>query len=217
MNSITTRNETVELGKASEAKTAVFSRRDAIKRTAMLFGIALSPAWLDGVAQAQAAAQAAKPGGAAPTGNAAGMFLSAGQMAVVAAAAERILPKTDTPGANDVGVPAFIDVMVGRYMSTLEQNTFTDGLADLGVRSQRTFGKTFLQLTPDQQVEVLTAVANESQTKQKTFFHQLKELTVIGYFTAEEVGRNVTHFEPIPGRWQACVPISETGNRSWTR
>jgi hypothetical protein len=57
----------------------------------------------------------------------------------------------------------------------------------------------------------------EAQSKEKTFFHLIKELTLLGYFTAEPVGKNVLHYDPIPGRYQGCIPISEVGNVSWTR
>jgi hypothetical protein len=39
---------------------------------------------------------------------------------------------------------------------------------------------------------------------------------VFGYFTSEQVGRNVLHYDPVPGRYDACVPIDEVGRRNWT-
>ena len=64
---------------------------------------------------------------------------------------------------------------------------------------------------------VLTRIAQASQNKEKTFFHQIKELTLLGYFTSEPVGKNVLHYDPIPGRYDGCIPLSEVGNKSWTR
>lgn len=186
----------------------LISRREAIRRTALLMGVALSPAWLDGIAAAQASR------GPTP---AAGQNLDARQMAAVSAIAERLLPRTDTPGARDVGVPAFIDLMVGGYFTDAERGTFFGGLADLEALSQRKQRKSFTELDARAQDELLKEVAAAAQGKEKTFFHVIKDLTVIGYFTAEEVGKKVTHWEPIPGRFEACVPVSEVGNRAWTR
>jgi hypothetical protein len=31
------------------------------------------------------------------------------------------------------------------------------------------------------------------------------------------VGREVLHYDPVPGRWDPCVPLAEVGDRLWTR
>ena len=190
---------------ASDA--SLLSRRSAIKRVALLIGATLSPALLDGIAHAQSTA-----GGAVRPVN-----LSAAQFALVDAIAERILPRTDTPGARDVLVPQFIDVMFGAYMTAADKKTWSDGLADVAARSQRAHRRGFAELTEAQQEAILKAVAVASQGKERTFFQQVRDLTLIGYFTSEPVGRNVTQFDPIPGRFDACLPLSEVGNRSFTR
>ncbi len=151
------------------------------------------------------------------TGAAAPGFLSVKQLATVAAIAERILPRTDTPGALDVGVPAFIDLMLGKYLSADEQRMFTEGLADIDATSASKHQLPFAGLAAAQQDALLMELAVASQKKEKTFCHQIRELTVVGYFTSENVGRNVLHYDPVPGRFDACVPLSEVGNRLWTK
>lgn len=194
--------------KPNTVTPSAISRRDAIRRTALFLGIAVSPAWMEGVLSAQAAG---KRNGEKP------QHLSAEEFEVAGAVAERILPRTDTPGAKDVGVPAFIDLIVGGYFTDTEKKTLRDGLADLQARSRRVHKTSFVQLASAAQDALLREIAVESQAKEKTFFHLIKDLTLIGYFTSEEVGKNVTHWEPIPGRFQACVPLSEVGYRAWTR
>jgi hypothetical protein len=49
------------------------------------------------------------------------------------------------------------------------------------------------------------------------FFPLLREYTLLGYFTSERVGREVLHYDPVPGRWDPCVPLAEVGDRLWTR
>ena len=44
--------------------------------------------------------------------------LSDAQLALVGAIADTILPRTDTPSATDVGVPAFVDVIVSENSPT---------------------------------------------------------------------------------------------------
>lgn len=184
------------------------TRREAIKRTALILGMAISPSILTGLMHAQTAPAAA---GAKPK------HLDPKQFATVGALAERIIPRTDTPGAIDVGVPAFIDLMVGAYMDADEKKLFLAGLAEVEARSGSAHQREFSRLSTVQQDTLLKGIADESQNKEKTFFYQLKELALLGYFTSEPIGRNVLHYDPVPGRFDPCVPISEVGNAAWTR
>ena len=98
------------------------TRRDMLKRAALLLGAAISPSILEGVLRAQATRA---------TGAATPRFLTAKQFAAVGAIAERILPRTDTPGALDVGVPAFVDLMFGEFMTVEEKQRLTAGLTEI--------------------------------------------------------------------------------------
>ncbi|MBI5770372.1 MAG: gluconate 2-dehydrogenase subunit 3 family protein [Verrucomicrobia bacterium] len=182
------------------------TRREALQRAALVLGAALSPSLLDGVLHAQPAAVGATP-----------RFLTAQQHATISALAERILPRTDTPGALDAGVPAFVDRMFGEFMPAEEKERLTRGVVAIDTAAVRAHQKPFARLAAAQQDAVLQAAADAAGDDPKSFFHQLKELTIVGYFTAELVGKNVTHYLPIPGPFRGCVPIAETGNVAWTR
>lgn len=207
MNSLTSNATNDETSAAPDP--AALTRREAIKRTTLLLGAALSPSLLAGLARAQAAA--AGVGAGRP------QHLAPPQFATAAAVAERILPRTDTPGAQDVGVPAFIDLMYGGYMTPAERGLLAAGLADVEKTSAATHRRGFTQLNAEQQDGILTRIARDSETKERTFFHLIREVTLLGYFTSEQVGKNVLNYDPIPGVFRGCVPISETGNRAWTR
>lgn len=189
-------------------ESAAMSRREAIKRATLFFGVALSPSLLTGVMQAATAPGAAttKP-----------VYLSAKQFETAGAVADRILPRTDTSGALDVGVPAFIDLMYGKYLLAEDQKVVAAGLAEVEAASVAAHKKIFIQLTATQQDAVLTTLAEASKTKTRTFFHQFKELTVLGYFSSETVGKEVLHYDPVPGRFEACIPLAEVGNKAWTK
>jgi gluconate 2-dehydrogenase gamma chain len=184
---------------------SLITRREAIRRTAVALGIAITPALLDGLVQAQTAGT---PRANSPA------FLTAKQYETVTAIAERILPKTDTPGAIDVGVPAFIDLMYGKYLLDDEKQVLSAGLGEV---ESLTGGRAFAQLSPEQQDGLLRKIAEAAQEKEKTFFHLIKELTLLGYFNSEHVGKNVLHYDPIPGRYDGCIPLLSVGNVSWTR
>jgi gluconate 2-dehydrogenase gamma chain len=186
----------------------LMTRREAIRRTALALGVAITPSLLIGVMNAQTVSRSSVD---APT------YLSSPQFGTVRAIAERIIPKTDTPGAIDVGVPAFIDLMYGKYLTEEEKRVFAAGLAEVEKISAEQGQRNFAQLSSVQQDALLTQVARAAQEKEKTFFHLMKELSLLGYFTSEPVGKKVLHYDPIPGRYQGCIPLSEVGNVSWTR
>lgn len=192
--------------------TAMMSRREAIKRAAMFLGVAISPSLLAGVMQAQTLASAPAAGtGAKP------VYLTAQHFETAAAIAERILPRTDTPGATDVGVPAFIDLMYGKFMSAEEKAAFGAGLAEFEAANAAAHQMNFAKLAPGRQDAFLQGIAEGAQANPKAFFRHIKELTVVGYFTAETVGKTVLHYDPVPGRFDACVPLAEVGNVAWTK
>ncbi|HSE53368.1 MAG TPA: gluconate 2-dehydrogenase subunit 3 family protein, partial [Gemmatimonadales bacterium] len=62
--------------------------------------------------------------------------LSPAASRAVAAAAERILPSGDTPGATDAGVPEFIDRMLADWFDSDERARFLAGIPELD-RSSR--------------------------------------------------------------------------------
>jgi gluconate 2-dehydrogenase gamma chain len=193
------------ISEASDAWT--MTRREAIRRTALMLGVAVTPSLLTGVMRAQAAT----PKRNAPA------YLTAKQFETAGAIAERILPKTDTPGARDVGVPAFIDLMYGKYMTPSEKRVFASGLDEVESGSTSANKRSFSSSSPAQQDALLTTIAKVAQDRENTFFHLMREMTLLGYFTSEPIGKNVLHYDPIPGRYDGCIPLSEVGNKAWTR
>jgi hypothetical protein len=182
-------------------------RREAIKRTALILGVAISPSLLRVMLKAQSANVEA---------NGKTTYLGATRAESAGAIAERIIPKTDTPGALDVGVPAFLDLIYGEFMSDKEKEAFTGGLTHVEALSMAAHGTGFAKLPPTAQDALLRDLADDSQNGGGTFFRQIRELTLLGYFTSETVGKKVLHYDPIPGRFDPCVPIRDVGNVCWT-
>jgi hypothetical protein len=146
------------------------------------------------------------------------------QNATVAAMAEMIIPKTQTPGATDARVSEFIDVILSDWCATDEKETFLNGLADADAQSQKKFGKDFLACSPDQRTKLLkhldgqlTASFKEvadpvrrrriSKPPDKSFFFMMKQLTLVGYYTSEVGFEEELHEEIIPSDHAGCVPL----------
>lgn len=176
-------------------------RREAIRRAAILAGVALSPALVTFVAGAQSAATKA--------------YLTAPQAAVAGAAADRILPRTDTPGAADVGVPAFLDRYYGEFMTDDERKLFLAGLDAIEAAAKAAHGGSFASLASAQQDAVLRAVAAAQQNQSPSAFGLLRSTTILGYFSSERVAKEVLNYDPVPGRFDGCVPLEQVQGRDW--
>ena len=181
------------------------NRRDALKRTALMMGYAVSASTIAAVMQ-----------GCETSGDPDWMptYLNNDQSNLVAEIAEIILPKSDTPGAKDALVHRFIDSLFGGFMDDKKQALITEGLVAVDASSQSANNKKFVDATPEQQTAIIQKLANEA-TKD-SFFAKIKELTLTGYFTSEVVGKNVLNYLPIPGEYKACIDIEEVGNVNWT-
>ncbi len=126
----------------------------------------------------------------------------------VAAAAERIIPATDTPGATDANVSAFIDKMLADWHTPEEREQFLAGLRDLDHRCRARGTRDFVDCAEADQLAVLTALDDEVTAPDATdhWFARLKYLTVYGYCTSE-AGMRTLRLYPLPGRYDGCAPL----------
>jgi hypothetical protein len=130
-------------------------RREALRRTALLLGGAISAPTL---AAMLAGCETPAAGEAGWTPRA----LSDAQGAQVATIAEHIIPATDTPGARAAGVHRFIDTMLAEYYSPDERSALLAGLAEVDARARATKGKSFLELSTPEQRDVLALLDAEA-------------------------------------------------------
>ncbi len=126
----------VRLPEGMHESSRFIDRREALRRAALLLGGAISAPTIAAVL-AGCEARSAEGERWAPRA------LTPEQGDVVAAIADQIIPRTDTPGARDVGVHRFIDTMLAEYYSTDERSAFLAGLADVDARARRASGQPF--------------------------------------------------------------------------
>lgn len=170
-------------------------RREAIRRTTLLLGGALSSSALAGVLSG---CQATSGVDWTP------VFLEQEQAQTVESLANCILPATETPGALEVGVPSFIDLMLKEAYNSEEQDRFTAGLSSLSASSQAQYNKPFSRCNLEEQTALLTELESANSTG-PSFFRMAKELTLLGYFTSEPIMNNVLNYNPVPGKYEGCV------------
>lgn len=194
-------------------------RRTAIKQAALITGYAISASAISAVWQscqrdANSATEAWSPS-----------FFTEEQGAAITEISDTILPATDTPGASDVGVPQFIDQYAHICLTQEEQGEFREGLEQLLADCKTEYGKTFVDCTQEQRLAFLNAVDERArkitglnpglEEEQHPIFLRLKGLVLMGYFTSETIGKEVTAFLPIPGKYEPCMPYEE-GQPAWT-
>src|SRR5437763_1763426 len=91
---------------------------------------------------------------AASTAEAQAALLTQPELDCLSALVDAIIPRTDTPGASDAGVPAFIDRRLAANPSLAE--TVRAGLKALDGDARARFGAAFAAAPPEQQVLLLT-------------------------------------------------------------
>ncbi len=143
-----------------------------------------------------------------------GRALDAHARRTVIAAAERIIPASDTPGATDADVVSFIDRMLADWYNAGERGRFLAGLRALDARCRARHGKDFADCDERDQVAVLTAFDNEVTARRRGganpnehWFAMLKYTTVFGYCTSEVAMRQTFGAWPRPTRYDGCAAV----------
>lgn len=185
------------------------NRRNAIKNTSAILGMALSSSTLAGL---MAGCKAEKKLNWVP------QFFTEEEAKTVSSLVETILPTTETPGAIEVGVPEFIDDLIGNFWTSEKQNSFRENLVKVNEMSRTQQGNTYYNLKEENQIAVMEALVEEAQNsnnKNQTFFIQLKEITYAGYFSSEKIGEEILNYDPVPGTYIGDLPVKEVGN-AWS-
>lgn len=140
--------------------------------------------------------------------------LTADQRALVTAIADTIFPRTDTPGASDVGVTDWVNLIVAEYYADDVRAPFLQGLDAIDAQARTSKGQPFAALEATAQSEIVGTLDNPSdrRTPEARAYSRLKGLVVYGYFTSERVQRDVLHSNNFHERFQGAAdhPVRRT-------
>lgn len=197
------------------------NRREAIQRTALAMGYAITGPALIGVLNGcQANPELPfKP-----------EFFTEEQAALVADLTEIIIPRTDTPGAKDAGVPMFIDSLLKGTYGKEGQEAFLKNLNEFNEDARAAYGKNFISCKEEEKVAHFkkhhdkaisdtpggssTGWWNAGVSGSKPFVLEIKELTLLGFFISEPGATQVLQYNQVPGPYKGCVPLSQVG-KTW--
>ncbi|MDH3649306.1 MAG: gluconate 2-dehydrogenase subunit 3 family protein, partial [Saprospiraceae bacterium] len=175
------------------------SRREALKRTSLVFGGTLAASTVAGI---MSGCQAPLDPDWTPS------FFTTEQSETIAMIAEAIIPKTETPGALDAKVHRYIDELANNVFSEKRQEELLDGLSGFDAHCKELYFRTFAKLRDDQRAEYLMKLHEESQAKERSrgdspsFFSSMRQLTIAGFCTSEIGATQVLKHDPIPGSYE---------------
>ena len=167
------------------------------------------------------------------------VFLSGEQRHMVSHLVDIILPSTDIPGGLDLNLPQFVDKMCEDLLTERDKKRFNEGsklfanalrsnagkeVSKSGRRDVLDVFENYFKVSPEKQLEVLQTQEkgdDERAGEQLDQYHLYKflivvrEFALLGYYSSEQIGKEVLVFDPIPGGYKPCIPLSEVGN-AWT-
>lgn len=182
-------------------------RRKALQSTAVISGIAIS-----------SSISLKMLSGCTPTGKPTWppLFLKKFEIDLVSSVADTLLPTTETPGALEVHVPEFIDLMLNDNFSKDDQTAFREGLEEFTVTIEMEYEEKFEKCSTKQKRTILNVIEDPDNEKFSTnakvsFYRLIKELTILGFYTSEYVMNNMLDYHPVPGRLEGCITFTPEG------
>jgi hypothetical protein len=209
------------------------NRREILRYTAYATGFAISAplasVLLTGCTpDAEMLAPGFKPG-----------FFSEAEYEFISKFADTMLPKTDTPGAVEVGVPQMIDKVVGEVYSKEDGDKTRMGLQALMKKMDGDNPGGFSKLDGDKALAYLQdqdmlykkgkvettmsgedvpteEMAQEAAATAKSAYFTLKSSVIGMYMQTEEVATTMLAYDPVPGEYIPCGDLQElTGGKAW--
>jgi gluconate 2-dehydrogenase gamma chain len=194
-------------GNNEDTSPEMIQRRAILKRVAWMLGGAVSAPAALAILQGCSAREATVTAAAFRP-----KFLTApAQMDIVTQIADIIIPKTDTSGAIDAGVPAFIDLVLADVYSKEAQERFTAGLGEFAAAAVAS-GKPFLEMDAAQRLQFVRQSiekALDAERSPKRFILMMRELTLLGFYSSKVGITENMEYVPVPTAYHGCVPLSQ--------
>lgn len=153
---------------------------------------------------------------------------------------EVILPATDTPGANDLHIPKFIDSYMDEVASEERQRNFERSANAFARAFKSEFDKDpedgkpedyqaivekYLRASPEEREQYMKRSTetqdpmDEDPEEQMdndagsfAYLRNVRDMGIWAWKNSEEVGEGVLWYDPIPGVYIPCGTVDELGN-----
>jgi gluconate 2-dehydrogenase gamma chain len=180
-------------------------RREVLRRAAWILGGAISAPAALAILQGCSAKDTPKSADWTPK------YFKGNEAAVITAIADVILPKTDTSGALDASVPAFVDSMMAEVYNAEAQQRFHEGCSEFEAAAKAA-GKGFLEQDKAAQtatVKQALETALSAEAAQRPFILMVRELTLLGFYTSQVGITENMDYQAVPTAYHGCVPVSQ--------
>jgi hypothetical protein len=132
-------------------------------------------------------------------------FFNDHEMATITVLGDIIIPKDARSGsASDAKVPAFIEFIVKDMPE--HQTPMRGGIRWLDLQCLNHYGKTFVDASSAQQLEMVNEIAYPKKAKPEmaqgvSFFNRMRDLTASGFFTSKIGIEDLGYVGNAPGKW----------------
>ena len=169
------------------------------------------------------------------------LFLTLEEKHIVTHLVDVIIPVSEIPGALDVNVPQFIDLIYNDIKSNDEKTLFKSGCNLFSKDFSKTFIKEASEGNKDDFEQILSTYFNLSNEdcdallkQQKQVINNISETdidkytvykfllsvryySIFGFINSDKIGEEILAYDPIPGTYNGCLSVSEaTNGRAWS-
>ena len=144
-------------------------------------------------------------------------FLTEREMMLLAAVAQTIIPQTDTAGAVEAGVPGTLQALLSDWGDDAMRGTWRRALRLMEHELDEAVGGRFATASQDAREAALApldAAVFAGERDELSAYKDLKFTIATAYYMSEPGATEELRYEPLPGRWDGCIPFEEVG-RTW--
>ena len=133
-------------------------------------------------------------------------FFTPDELRIVAEFSEIVIPRTDTPGARDAGVPEALDGLIANWASEARKAEFRSLVGRIGAAGVVPPGA-------PPQIE-LARRFDAAQLAADPVYRRFKELVLTLYYLSQVGATRELRYEHTPGKWEASIPVGPD-TRAW--
>jgi len=147
-------------------------------------------------------------------------FFDESQYEFITAFGDGLIPESDTPGAVSLGVPQFLDHMVGAVFNPEDHEDYKRDIGLLENHLNEMSQGDYVRLSTLDRTKALSQAEKswdrDDTSDIKAAYYSLRGQIINYYLNTEYVGTQLLNYLPVPGEYEACIPLGEAGGKAWT-